>query len=550
MFARWLGVGSVVLVSACSLTVDPPPQMTRDPMDDPVEGPTYYQDVRPLLADNCGGCHLPDGIAPFSFDEYEETQALAGLIANVVETRRMPPWGAHDTQECQHDRPFKDDLRLSQDQIDVLKAWAANGAPEGEVPATVEPFSGKLSALPRVDATLTPASSFSTSGTQDQFRCFVLDPAFDRGVFLRGLRFAPGNDKVVHHAIVYADATGTAVEALADENGQYDCFGGPGFDGATLVGAWAPGGIPAIFPEGSAMPLAETTKFALQIHYHPIGAEPEEDRTSVELMFETRQPEYLAAASFIGNFSDTFNGDEGLLPGPSDDGEPRFFIPAGAKGHTETMRLRIPFRLDDEAFEGAYLHASAAHMHYVGTDMKIAIRRGSQSAPCGAADVADLEACIDTACPDAAGFALAQCIEGSCGDQLETIPAFCGSCLQHRFLESDTDIFGTCKNTMPMPTELYGAIADQPAEECLLQTPAWDFEWQRFYEYDVSIAELPFVRPGDTFELRCTYDNSMDNPFVREALDEQGLTAPRDVVLGEETLDEMCLLAVTFLYKE
>jgi hypothetical protein len=101
-----------------------------------------------------------------------------------------------------------------------------------------------------------------------------------------------------------------------------------------------------------------------------------------------------------------------------------------------------------------------------------------------------------------------------------------------------------------MPTDVYGTISDQPAEECLLQTPMWSFEWQRFYEFDVAIEQMPFVRAGDTFELRCTYDNTMDNPFVRAALQEQNLDAPHDVVLGEETLDEMCLLALTYLYKE
>jgi hypothetical protein len=81
----------------------------------------------------------------------------------------------------------------------------------------------------------------------------------------------------------------------------------------------------------------------------------------------------------------------------------------------------------------------------------------------------------------------------------------------------------------------------QPAEECLLQTPDWDFNWQRGYLYDAPLDELPTVKSGDTLDFRCTYDNSLANPFVREALDAQGLTAPRDVVLGEETLDEMCL---------
>jgi hypothetical protein len=41
--------------------------------------------------------------------------------------------------------------------------------------------------------------------------------------------------------------------------------------------------------------------------------------------------------------------------------------------------------------------------------------------------------------------------------------------------------------------------------------------------------------------MQCRYDNSMGNPNVRDALREQGLDAPRDVSMGEATLDEMCL---------
>jgi len=41
--------------------------------------------------------------------------------------------------------------------------------------------------------------------------------------------------------------------------------------------------------------------------------------------------------------------------------------------------------------------------------------------------------------------------------------------------------------------------------------------------------------------MRCTYDNTLDNPDVRRALAEQGLDEPIDVHLGEEALDEMCL---------
>jgi hypothetical protein len=41
--------------------------------------------------------------------------------------------------------------------------------------------------------------------------------------------------------------------------------------------------------------------------------------------------------------------------------------------------------------------------------------------------------------------------------------------------------------------------------------------------------------------MRCTYNNTMDNPFVAAALSEKGITQTQDVYLGENTTDEMCL---------
>lgn len=83
--------------------------------------------------------------------------------------------------------------------------------------------------------------------------------------------------------------------------------------------------------------------------------------------------------------------------------------------------------------------------------------------------------------------------------------------------------------------------AGEPESECLIQTPRWNFNWQRSYSYDAPLDEVPVVSSGDKVYLRCRYNNSMSNPFVVQALAEQGIDAPRDVYLGEETLDEMCL---------
>jgi hypothetical protein len=82
---------------------------------------------------------------------------------------------------------------------------------------------------------------------------------------------------------------------------------------------------------------------------------------------------------------------------------------------------------------------------------------------------------------------------------------------------------------------------DTGVETCLLQTPRWDFNWQRSYAYDTPITSAQRVRGGDIIHVRCTYDNTLDNPGVQDMLSEVGLDAPVDVSLGEGTLNEMCL---------
>ena len=91
---------------------------------------------------------------------------------------------------------------------------------------------------------------------------------------------------------------------------------------------------------------------------------------------------------------------------------------------------------------------------------------------------------------------------------------------------------------------------DSGEETCLLHTPKWDFDWQRFYEYDTPIGEAVRLKSGDKIRIKCIYDNSLGNPAAVEALAEVGLDAPVDVVAGEGTLDEMCIGAFGIALKD
>ncbi|MBL8191472.1 MAG: hypothetical protein JNK38_25875 [Acidobacteria bacterium] len=74
----------------------------------------------------------------------------------------------------------------------------------------------------------------------------------------------------------------------------------------------------------------------------------------------------------------------------------------------------------------------------------------------------------------------------------------------------------------------------QPTE-CLINVPAWDFNWQGAYLY-----QSPVSAPGGSrVKLSCTFDNSTDNPFNPS-------NPPKPVRWGEETTDEMALAFIAF----
>jgi len=71
------------------------------------------------------------------------------------------------------------------------------------------------------------------------------------------------------------------------------------------------------------------------------------------------------------------------------------------------------------------------------------------------------------------------------------------------------------------------------SEQCLLDIPEWDFDWQGAYDLQTPVE----VNPGDRFHMQCHWDNSEDNQPVIDG----ERAAPQDVAWGEGTRDEMCL---------
>ena len=76
-------------------------------------------------------------------------------------------------------------------------------------------------------------------------------------------------------------------------------------------------------------------------------------------------------------------------------------------------------------------------------------------------------------------------------------------------------------------------------KRCLIDIDDWDFHWQRTYWFREPIT-LP---AGTRFDLTANYDNSLDNP-------DNPSNPPRDAMLGMETTNEMCQIALYYTVKE
>lgn len=85
------------------------------------------------------------------------------------------------------------------------------------------------------------------------------------------------------------------------------------------------------------------------------------------------------------------------------------------------------------------------------------------------------------------------------------------------------------------------ARGTDPQTECLANG-GWNFDWQRTYQYDAPLDALPSIQGGDVIDIKCGWDNTLDNPFVTRMLEDSNLPLnPIDVGLGEQTTNEMCL---------
>jgi predicted CxxxxCH...CXXCH cytochrome family protein len=446
-----------------------------------------WTDVAPIFAAKCAGCHMTGGIAPFSITSARSAKAHAPAILMMTQLGLMPPWppGKDSPAYVGSSRRI-----LTAQERDVIARWVRGGARIGRG-GTIAPV-GTGSSAPGRQLSLAPARSYlpqADVGGLDDYHCFVLEPRLKRNVFVTSSVIEPGRGDIVHHVILFEAAGANAAEArrlnAASGGHGWTCFGGPG--------------------------LTET---------HPGVGAAASDRLGA--------PEWLGA-----------------------------WVP----GHTTN---------DTPTGTGVLLHAGAAIVMQVHYNLIHPARRDRSRAVLRVVPAAGskltplttmlLPAPVELPCPSGVRSPLCS-RDRALADEAQRYGAdaafiptgllyLCGKTLADypQDVGNAHSIGTSCDRAVTRPIRIYGVAGHMhlrgldisvelnpgtPRAQMLLHIPHWHFHWQDAYY----LRKPTDASPGDTIRVTCRYDNSAQaQPVVKGHL-----LAPRYVLWGEGTTDEMCL---------
>lgn len=288
-----------------------------------------YEDIAPILKENCYNCHQEGGIAPWPMNGYPMVVGWSAMIREVLNTQRMPPWHADP-----HHGEFSNDMTITEEEIRKIVSWVNNGSKKGQGDDLL--------------ATLTPDAREWTIGQPDyiislgqedipatgiiDYRYQTVKIKIDKDRYVRAIEVKPGNSNVLHHVLAsidYPEGYDLPVDRSVSR----------WFDGL-LVG-WAPGGETEVFPEGTGRLLPAGAEVVFQMHYTTSGKE-ESDQTDIGLYF-----------------SDDVPDKEYIIVGPVNY---KFEIPPDVRDYPVSAKYEVT--------RPTKVHAVLPHMHYRGQSMK------------------------------------------------------------------------------------------------------------------------------------------------------------------------------------
>jgi hypothetical protein len=267
-------LGAFLIMSAPSLAADTTRQVT------------FSKDVAPILQEKCQQCHQPNSIAPMSLITFEDTRPWARSMKQRVMTRQMPPWHI-DPSVGVHD--FKNDMSLTDAQIDTLVRWVDAGAPEGD-PKDLPPakplitdneWQGVRDGFGPPDLVIRSSEYTMPARHQDVWYRPMSDIPLTEPRWARMVEIRPTQLKgrrIVHHSIAYLVLNN---DPDAVNTGTVNGFAGAASDPRPIdlvnrrpqLMEWAIGKGYDLFREGTGKLILPGEKISWDQHLHAVGEE-------------------------------------------------------------------------------------------------------------------------------------------------------------------------------------------------------------------------------------------------------------------------------------
>jgi hypothetical protein len=269
-----LTVGVVLLVPGTARSAERVP-----------DNPTFSKDVAPILQAKCQSCHEPGSIAPMPLLTYQDTRPWARSIRDRVSRRQMPPWHIDRSVGVQK---FKNDMSLTDAQVDTIVRWVDQGAPQGN-PADMPPpkpvatslyWQAEQDGFGPPDIVVKSGERTMPALHQDEWwRPLVDIPGLTEPRWAKIVEIRPANlqgRKVLHHSIAYQvlspenlDAVNTGTLRGGDSTGNASVD--DRVNRRPQLMEWAIGKGYDQFMEGTGKLIMPGEKIAWDQHMHAAG---------------------------------------------------------------------------------------------------------------------------------------------------------------------------------------------------------------------------------------------------------------------------------------
>jgi len=269
---RWLrattltGLTTVVAAVATLMT------SLAAPAPDAPNSVTFTRDVAPIFQKSCQTCHHPGTAAPMSLLTFQDVRPWAKSIKARVVAREMPPWHLDKSVGI---REFKNDISLSDADINTIVRWVDAGAPQGDPkdtppPLTFRPETDWFIGKPDLTITFDKEMTMYANGPDWWINKYA-NTGLTEDRWVKAMQIKPSNARIVHHAVTTViPPAGTDLTDSGFVGGEFE--------------EYAVGKYGTTFPENTGRLLPAGSRIQFDMHYFAIGEEAK-DRTTLGIVF-------------------------------------------------------------------------------------------------------------------------------------------------------------------------------------------------------------------------------------------------------------------------